>query len=138
MQAAFALLTLTFLIPSLSYFFTPGTAVAQFRSLGALLGSPQYPFAEDGHLWRILAFGNVFTLGTMTAMMAYDIRRNHALIPAFWVLKACSAFGYLWVFVLQLRYPVFLAVFLLDSVVLVAVPLLGHRARRAALAFDAA
>lgn len=130
MQGVFGLLALTFLLPSLTYFFAPAVAVAQFRSLGALLGSPDYPFDERSHLWRVLAFGNVFTLGTMVLLIAWDIRKNHALIPAFWVLKACSAFGYLYVFLFELRYRVFLAVFLLDGVVLVIVPWLGYRALR--------
>lgn len=137
MQAVFTVLALTFLLPSLTYFFLPELAVAQFRSLGTLLGSPEYPFDERSHLWRILAFGNVFTLGTMVLMIQLDIRKNHALIPAFLVLKACSAFGYLWVFLTQLRYPVFLAVFLLDSAVLAIVPWLGYRALRAVVATDA-
>ena len=128
MQLVFTAIMLSFLLPSLSYFFTPALAFSQFKQLGALLGATSYPLSEESHLWRILAFGNVFTLATLIFLMQRNIRSFRDLFPVFFVLKSCSALGYLWVWLFQLRYPVFLAVFLFDSLVLIAVSLLGRRA----------
>jgi hypothetical protein len=63
-------------------------------------------------------------------MMQRDVRRFPMLAPVFVILKSCSAFGYFAVYLVQLRYPVFLAVFLFDSCVMGAVLLLGRRALR--------
>lgn len=136
MQIIFGVLAVQFFLPSLSYFFTPEVALSQAQVLGALLGGATYPAAagETGYIFRVLAAGNVFTLGFLCLLMLLDIRRYHPLIPVFVVLKGFSALGYLYVYLVQLRYPLFLAVFFWDSLAVGLVVHFGRRAHRAVLA----
>lgn len=112
-----------FLIASSAYVVTPLTAIGQFRSLGALIGQA-YTVSEFSHIWRVLAAGNVFTLGVLCFVIAWNPRRNHPLIPIFVVLKGFSALGFLSVFVvgkvapwtmLGYAFAPFLGVFVWDS-----------------------
>lgn len=131
MELVLAALTLNFVIPSMSYFFAPELAVAQFRALGSLLGGVEYPFSEQSHLWRVLAAGNVFTLGAMCFMLLLNVKRFAAIMPAFVILKAYTALGYLYVFLFELRYRLFFAVFLFDALAVFLVLFFGRRALRA-------
>jgi hypothetical protein len=130
MQIVFTLLTLNFIIPSLSYFFAPRVAYQSFLAIGRAMGAGEYPFPEEGHLWRVLAFGNVFTLGTLTFLMQWNLRKWHVLVPVFTVLKSCSALGYLYVWLVELPYPVFLGVFFFDSLAVFLVVWFGGSAYR--------
>lgn len=136
MQIIFGVLAVQFFLPSLSYFFTPELALAQAQVLGTLLGGGTYPVAagETGYIFRVLAAGNVFTLGFLCLLMLLDIRRYHVLIPVFVVLKGFSALGYLYVYLVQLRYPLFLAAFFWDGLAVGLIAYFGRRAHRAVLA----
>ena len=131
LQLALAFLTLNFTIPSLSYFFAPDLAFAQFKDLGKLLGGVDYPLQEESHLWRVLAAGNVFTLGFSCALLAWNVKRYAPIVPVFVVLKSFSALGYLWTFLFRLPYRLFFAVFLWDAVAVFLVVFLSRRALRA-------
>ncbi len=117
------LLGLHFLIAASAYVFSPLSAIAQFRGMGDLIGQ-QYLVSEFSHIWRILGAGNVFTLGVLCFVIAWNPRRNHPLIPIFVVLKGFSALGFLSVFVvgklapwtmLGYAFAPFLGVFVWDS-----------------------
>ena len=86
---------------------------------------------EQGYIFRELAAGNVLTLGFLCLLMLWDMRRYQALIPMFVVLKGFSALAYLYVYLLKLRYPLFLAVFFWDSLAVFLVVFFGLRAQRA-------
>src|SRR5438105_1110892 len=107
MQIVLTLLTLNFLIPSFGYFFAPATALARFRAIGSLFGAT-YPLSEESHLWRVLAAGNVFTLAFLCFLLQLNARRFGLAILIFVVLKGYSALGFLYVYLVALRYPVFL------------------------------
>jgi hypothetical protein len=137
MQILFGLLAAQFILPSLSYFFTPELALDQALSLGGLLGGGPYPVeGERGHIFRVLAAGNVFTLGFLCLLMLRDIRRYPTLLPVFVVLKGFSALGYLYVYLVQLRYPLFLLVFFWDGLAVFLVTFFGGRAYRALVAAE--
>jgi hypothetical protein len=131
MQLALAFLTLNFTIPSFSYFFASDVAFSQFRSLGTLLGGIDYPLTEESHLWRVLAAGNVFTLGFLCFLLMLNVVRFAPTVPVFVVLKGYSALGYLYVFLFKLPYRLFLAVFFWDALALFLVVFLSRRALRA-------
>lgn len=131
MQLVLGFLTLNFLIPSLGYAFTPDVAMAQFRSIGKLLGADEYPLSEQSHVWRVLASGNVFTLAFLCFILQLDVKRFAPVIPVFVVLKSWSAVGYLIVWLIALRYPVFLAVFFWDGLAVFLVVFFCRRALRA-------
>ena len=132
MQVVFGLLAVQFILPSLSYLFAPEVALAQAETIGRLLGGGDYPMAgEQGYIFRVLAAGNVFTLGFLCLLMLLDMRRNHPLIPVFVVLKGFSALAYLYVYLLKLRYPLFLGVFFWDGLAVFLVVFFGRRAHRA-------
>ena len=130
LQLALGFLTLNFLIPSFSYFFAPDLAFDQFKKLGALLGGVEYPLAEQSHLWRVLAAGNVFTLGFMCLLLQLNVKRFAPIVPAFVVLKAYSALGYLYVFLFLVPYRLFAAVFVWDGIAVCLVFFLSRRALR--------
>ena len=134
MQIVFSLLTLNFLIPSLSYFFTPELAIQQFRALGAMLGGPEYPLTEESYLWRVLGAGNVFTLSFICLLLQLNVRRFPAAAPIFVVLKGFSALGFLYVYLVYIPYRVFLATFLWDGLAVFLVLRFGSRAFRSVLA----
>ncbi|RME56997.1 MAG: hypothetical protein D6795_00270 [Deltaproteobacteria bacterium] len=127
MQIVLGLLAIHYFIPALIYFFAPQIAVDQFKRMGEIVGA-SYPFSEESHLWRVLAAGNVFTLGFLCLLMQLDIRRFYPVLPVFVVLKGFSSLGYLYVFLFTLRYPVFFGVFLWDGC---NVLLVWHFARKA-------
>ncbi|MEK6608033.1 MAG: hypothetical protein AABZ30_10260 [Myxococcota bacterium] len=130
MQLALTPLTLNFLIPSLTYFFAPESALAQFRAMAGMLGGGDFPHAEQSDLWRVLASANVFTLGVICLLLQLDVRRFAAVIPVFAVLKGFAALGFLWVWAVETRYPLFLAAFFLDAASVVIVAWFAGRAAR--------
>ena len=84
MQILFGLLAAQFIIPSLSYFFTPELALDQAMTIGRILGGAAYPVeGERGQMFRVLAAGNVFTLVFLCLQMLRDIRRYPTLMPIF-------------------------------------------------------
>jgi hypothetical protein len=131
LQLALGFLTLNFTIPALAYFFAPELAFSQFRDLGRLLGGVEYPLAEESHLWRVLAAGNVFTLGFCCLLLQLNVKRFAPIVPVFVVLKSFSALGYLWTFLFRLPYRLFFAVFLWDALAVFLVVFLSRRALRA-------
>lgn len=132
MQVVFGLLAIQFFIPSFGYLLMPDLAMSQADQIGRLLGGGPYPIADErGIIFRVLAAGNVFTLGFLCTMMAVDIKRYRALIPAFVVLKGYSAIGYLFTYFVYLRHPLFPAIFFWDGLAAVLVVYFGRRALRA-------
>lgn len=133
MQVIFGLLALQFILPSLSYLFTPDIALAQANQLNQLLGgAPLDLQRERGDLFRVLGFSNVFTLGVLCALLAWDVRQNRALIPVFVVLKGGSALGYLYTFLLgPTRPPLFLTAFFWDGLAVFLVVFFSRRGLKA-------
>lgn len=115
-RLGYALLGLHFLIPAVGYALDPVSAIAQFDRLGRLLGAGPYPWAEAemGYVWRVLAAGNVLTLGFLCFLLLKDLKRFYpALVPLVF-LKSTAVAGYLAVF-FRTGYPAFLAVSLWDA-----------------------
>ncbi len=132
MQIVFGLLAVQFILPSLSYLFTPDVALGQAEAIGRMLGGGAYPMAgEQGYIFRVLAAGNVFTLGFLCLLMLRDIRQYRTLVPVFVVLKGFSAVAYLYVYLLKFHYPLFLGVFFWDSLAVFLVVFFGRRAHAA-------
>jgi hypothetical protein len=130
-RAVYLLLTANFFFPSLLYAFAPEQALAQFESIGRLLGGGAYPFAgqEGGYIWRVLAAGNVMTLAFLCFLLQWDLKRFYpALVPLVF-LKAYSSLGFFIVF-LRTRYPAFLAVSLFDGLTVGAMIFFARRAYR--------
>jgi hypothetical protein len=115
-QIVFFLLGVHFLIPSLTYAFNPQGAIGQLKWLGSLAGATDYPYAEDGFVWRILAAGNVFTLAFMCFMIQANVRRFYAVLVPLCVMKAYASLGFLTAYLYGLRYPVYLGVFCWDGI----------------------
>lgn len=116
-QIVFTFLTLHFFFPSLTYAFNPKGAIGSFNMLGGLLGaSSPYAFSEDGHLWRVLGAGNVFTLAFMCFLLQLNVRRFYPVLVPLCVLKAYSSIGFLVVYIFTYRYPAFFAVFVWDGI----------------------
>ena len=130
MQIVFALLTLNFIIPSLGYFFAPKLALEQFLEIGRVVGAGDYGISEQSNLWRVLAAGNVFTLGILTFWMGRNIRTWPTLGPAFFVLKGFSSLGYLYVYFVVQHYFTWVIVFFWDGLAGWAVWWFGRRALR--------
>jgi hypothetical protein len=131
MQVVLTVLTLNFAIPSFAYFFAPDVAIGQFRALGRLLGGIDYPLAEESHLWRVLAAGNLFTLAFCCLLLQLNVKRFAPTVPVFVVLKGYTALGYLYTFLFRLPYRLFLGVFLFDALAVFLVVFLSRRALRA-------
>jgi hypothetical protein len=121
-----AAIALNFLIPAASYVVDRGTTEAAVDQLNQLLGGSALP-PDGGHLWHMLAVGNVATLGVMCAMLWADVRRFHPMLPALLFLKAFSATYSLWIAATQ-GFPVFYAVFVLDGTTALAMAWLTERA----------
>lgn len=117
-QIVYTFLTLNFLIPSLSYAFTPTIAVQNFIKIGKILGVSTYIFtaSEFGYIWRCLAVSNVFTLAFMCFMLQLNVRKYFLVLIPLLVLKSTSALGYLIIFLLKVHHPAFLVVFLYDGI----------------------
>ncbi len=116
-QIAFAILTLNFALPALSYTFSPQAAMDQFLQINRLLGGSTYAFPEAAsHVWRYLAAANVMTPGFMCFLLQLDLRRHHAVLVPLVFMKAYAAACW-WVGWLQNPgWRFFLAAAVLDSV----------------------
>ncbi|MSP63448.1 MAG: hypothetical protein EXR72_24510 [Myxococcales bacterium] len=114
-QIVFTLLTLNFIVPSLSYAIAPEIAQQSFLDMGRLFHAAPYPKSEDSYTWRFLAVSNVFTLGTMCFMLHLNLRRFYPILPALFVLKAVTALQFLVHFVFVLPYPAFLLIGIFDG-----------------------
>ena len=127
----FAALAVQFFIPAFSYLIQPEIALQTMDKVGQMLGGAPYSAVENrGHLWHMLAVGNVMTLGFACALLAFDLERFYGALPSLVFLKGFSA-----LFSLGLRLsgapPLFLAVFVLDGATTVAMLAFAVRAHRA-------
>jgi hypothetical protein len=113
-QAAFFLLGVHFLIPSMVYAFNPQGAIDAFRWLGGLYGK-EYPFAEDGFVWRVLAAGNVCTLAFMCFLIQANVKRFYPVLWPLCFLKGFAALGFLTAYFYGGHFPPFFLVFVWDS-----------------------
>ncbi len=129
-QIVYALLTLNFILPAISYLAAPELALGTLDRVNRALGGGAYPFVESGRVWHMLAVGNVMTLGVMCAMLLADLRRFYPVLPALAFLKGFSATYAAWIGA-TLGAPVFLAIALLDGTSTVAMVFFAVRARRA-------
>ena len=127
----FAILAAQFIVPAISYLVQPAVALQTLDTANRLLGGGPYAASENtGHVWHMLAVGNVMTLGFMCALLAADSRRFGPILPSLVFLKGFSA-----LFSLGLALagypPLFFAVFLLDGLTTGVMVLFGVRANRA-------
>ncbi len=127
----FAVLAAQFIVPAFSYLVQPAVALGTLDRVNRLLGGGGYAAAENtGHVWHMLAVGNVMTLGFLCALLAFDVRRFYPALPGLVFLKGFSA-----LFSLGLGLtghpPLFFAVFALDGATTVAMVVFGVRANRA-------
>lgn len=128
----FAFLAAQFIAPAISYLVQPDVALGTLDAVNRLLGGGPYTALESrGHVWHMLAVGNVMTLGFMCALLAVDLERFGGTLPGLVFLKGFSA-----LFSLGLGLtgapPLFLAVFALDGLTSVAMVVFGVRGLRAA------
>jgi hypothetical protein len=134
-RLVFALLALNFLVPAVSYIVDPATAEQTLATINQALGGAAMP-AESGHLWHMLAVGNVMTLGFLCALLLVDLERFWPALPGLCFLKGFSAF-YSLALGLAHDMPGFLAVFVLDGTSTVAMWFFASRAHRALQALPA-
>jgi hypothetical protein len=127
----FALLAAQFIAPAISYLVQPTVALGTLDAVNRLLGGGAYVAHEStGHLWHMLAVGNVMTLGFLCALLALDLGRFGAALPGLVFLKSFSALFSLGQG-LTGGPPLFLAVFALDGLTSVAMVVFGVRGLRA-------
>lgn len=129
-QIVYALLTLNFVAPAISYLVAPELALDTLDRVNRMLRGGPYPFVESGQVWHMLAVGNVMTLGAMCALLLADLRRFYPVLPALAFLKAFSALYSAWIGA-TLHVPAFLGVALLDGSTTVAMVFFAVRAHRA-------
>jgi hypothetical protein len=129
-RIVYALITLNFVVPAISYIVAPGTAIDMLDRVNRALGGGPYPFVESGSLWHMLGVGNVMTLGFMCALLFTDVRRFYPVLPALAFLKAFSSVYALWIGLSQ-ACPVFLAIAVLDGATTAAMVVFAVRAHRA-------
>jgi hypothetical protein len=130
-QIVFTLLTLNFFIPSLSYLFAPGTAMAQFSHMNQVLGGPPYLQPEtQSHFWRYLGIANVLTLAFACALLQWNLRRFYAALWPLTFLKSTAATLWLAGFLSNDGVPVFLGASILDYATSAAFVYFATRARR--------
>lgn len=115
-KVAYALLTLNFLLPAISYIAAPQLTYDTLDQVNRMLGGGPYPGVEGGgHLWHMLGTGNVFTLAFMCGLLWWDLKRYRAALPALLFLKGFSAVYALFIGAAH-GIPFFFAVFALDGV----------------------
>lgn len=113
-QIAFAILTLNFFLPAISYVVAPEIAQESFSDIGRVLGGGAYGFPEaQSRVWRYLGAANVMTLALMCFLMMRDLRRYYVLLWPLCFLKGYNAALFVagW---FSTGYPAFLAVGLFD------------------------
>lgn len=130
-QIVYAILTLNFVLPAISYVVAPEMAVETLDRVNRALGGGPWPFAETGEVWHMLAVGNVMTLGFMCALLLVDLRRFYPVLPALAFLKGFSATYSLFIG-LRTGTPAFLAIAALDGATTFAMVFFASRARRSA------
>ena len=129
-RIVYAILTLQFIIPAISYAVAPEMAIDTLDRVNRILGGGPYLVRESGHLWHMLAVGNVMTLGWMCGLLFFDLRRFYPIVPALAFLKGFSALFALAIGVRR-ALPTFTAIFVLDAVTTVAIVAFAVRAHRA-------
>ncbi len=121
-HVVYLILALQFFIPSIGYLFLPELSLSQVDQMATLLGGPPLSGEEgSSDLWRFLSFSNVFALAAMCFMIERDPRNNRPVLPALLILKGGSAFGALWVYLVQERHPFHLFVVGLDGFTALAI-----------------
>jgi hypothetical protein len=128
-RIVYAILTLNFVLPAISYIAAPEAAIGTLDRVNRALGGGAYPFVESGSLWHMLGVGNVMTLGFMCALLFADLRRFYPLLPALAFLKAFSAAYATWIGLTR-ACPAFLAIGALDGTTTLAMIVFAVRARR--------
>ncbi len=129
-RIVYAILTLNFIIPAISYVVDPTMAISTLDKVNRALGGGPYPFADARGLWHMLGAGDVMTLGVMCALLFVDLRRFFPVLPA---LAFCKGFSAVYAAFIFARYgvPAFAAIAVLDSVTTLAMIFFAVRARRA-------
>jgi hypothetical protein len=117
-RIVYAIITLNFVLPAISYIARPEAAIATLDRINRALGGGAYPFVEAGSLWHMLGVGNVMTLGFMCALLFIDLRRFYPVLPALAFIGLSNAC------------PAFLAIGALDGTTTVAMVVFAVRARR--------
>lgn len=130
MQIVLGLLGIHFIIPSLTYFFNPSQAISQLDQMGRIAGEAPYPIAEISLIWRVLAAGNVFTLGFTCFLLMLNVRKFQGAVPVFAVLKGFSSIGYFYAYFAWLHYLPLLGIFVWDAINVAFVAVLAPRALR--------
>jgi hypothetical protein len=129
-RIVYACLTLNFVVPAFSYIVAPSMLIDSMDRINRALGGGPYRVLESGHVWHMLAVGNVMTLGWMCAMLLFDLRRFFPILPALAFLKGFSS---IYALAIGIRHalPVFLFVFVLDGATTFAIvyfAVCGYRA----------
>ena len=115
-QIIFTLLTLNFLIPSISYAIRPEVVAAGFADLNATLGGLPQAFPEEqSRFWRYLGSANVMTLALMCALLQLDLRRFFPVLLPLMFLKGYNASLFLFGFLADHTYPALLFTFFWDG-----------------------
>jgi hypothetical protein len=129
-RIVYAFLTLNFVLPAISYIVAPGAALASMNRINAALGGAPDAFTDAGHVWHMLAVGNVMTLGFLCGLLWLDLRRFYPALPALAFLKGFSALYSLAIGAAH-GLPAFYAVFVLDGTTTAAMIFFAVRAHRA-------
>ena len=129
-RVVYAVLTLNFVLPAISYMVAPELTLRTLDDVNRALGGGAYPFVEVGQVWHMLAVGNVMTLGWMCALLFADLRRFYPVLPALVFLKAFSSLYSAWIGA-RTGTPAFLAIAVLDGTTTLAMIFFAVRAKRA-------
>jgi hypothetical protein len=104
-----------FLISAIGYFFFPDTVLHLVNVLDKWVFLEGYKLSEESQIWRVLAASDVFTLAWLCFGIQANILRFREYVGAFLVLKCLSAVGFLYVYLFEYTYPLFLGIFLWDG-----------------------
>jgi hypothetical protein len=127
-RAVYGFLALQFFFPAASYLIAPEATYHTMDTVNRMLGGGAYP-PETGHLWHMLAVGNVFTLAFLCGMLVLDLRRYYPALPALLFLKGFSALYAAGIAAFD-GIPFFWTVFLLDGSTVLAMWFFATRAHR--------
>jgi hypothetical protein len=127
----FTVLTLNFVIPALTYTYSPQTAMDQFLQINGALGGAEYLFHEAGsRVWRYLAAANVMTLGLCCLLLQLDLRRLFVVLIPLTFMKAYATVCWLGGWIVSPQYMFFLAAAVLDFVTCCAFLWFSIRAKK--------
>jgi len=130
-QIVFTLLSLNFLIPGLSYTFSPELAMQQLQKVNTLLGGQTVlPTSTDEFFWRYLGTANVMALAFMCLLLQFNLRRFYVVLWPLCFLKGYAAMLWLAGYIAHPQYPVFLGAFILDALSVVLFHTFAGRAHR--------